>query len=147
MKCCFAVDTASLTFTGLCLCVLWTLPRANVIWKFLYNRRDFLCPAVSSSRLYSHNWAFSLYFWSAVLQRSVLLLPFRSLSNQEAKSPFHASTEYKPGPQVQRGASSGLFGTSDCKTLQRYKNTLPWPIHSLLETGTERHLLICGMNV
>lgn len=77
-------------------------------------------------------------------RQSVLLLLFRSLG-QEAKSPSHSSTEYKPGPQVQGGASSGLFGVSNCEILQRYKKTLPRPIRSLLGTGT-REVLVYLLN-
>lgn len=94
------------------------------------------CP---SSRAHSHSGHSVLCFCLAVLQ-SVLILLFRSLT-QEAKSPFHTSTDNEPGPQVQRRASSGLSGTSNCETLQRYKTVPPWPIHNLLGTGTQEVLV------
>lgn len=72
----------------------------------------------------------------------VLLLHFRSFY-QEAKSSLHASAEYKPGPQVQRGASPGLFGISNCKTLHRYKKTLRGPSVVFRELAHKTCLFIC----
>lgn len=88
----------------------------------------------------SHTGHSGACFSSAVCRRSVPLFLFRSLG-QEAKGPPHTSTEYEPGPQVQGGASSGLLGVGNCKILQRYKKTLPWPIHSLPLTGTQEVLI------
>lgn len=126
-NCHFAVvDVGSELSQGHCVCCK-DYPQLLIIQfeSFLLRMGTFSAQQYFSSRLHTQWTCIQFGVCNQFFFRSsVLVLHFRSL-NQEAKSSFRASTEYKSGPQIQRGASSGLFGISHHQTLQRYRNTLP----------------------